>query len=234
MATRPDAAHRGLALLGLALALILAGCAPDESAPPTPTKTPPPDATALPRVVMPTQDALAATALTPTDMLLGFEPDAENTGPLTLPDLIAVSSAETGAFLQSVPDTYGYRSAFTRATSLDELAIVRDWVLVFPGEAEAARFMQLHPSVLASEREFAAVPQMPAYGDESAGYRAVSDNSNIAPGFAAVQLERYDVIIRRGNLVAVLFAVTPNGRADLVQLEVWARLLDARLGVLIA
>lgn len=218
----------------LSLGLVMAGCGPDALPPPTPTKTPQAATVTVPAVVTPAQETLAANALGAADMLPGFEPDPDNTGPLAVADLIAASSPTTGAFLGSLPQVYGYGSAFTRTTSLDQLAIVRDWLLVFPGEAEASQYMQLHPTLLASEREFSAVSLMPVYGDESAGYRAVSDSASLAPGFEAVQLERYDVLIRRGNLVAVLFAVTPDGRADLAQFEIWARLLDARLGVLVA
>ena len=202
------------------LALLALGACASEGPSPTPTKTPGPEPT--PAGVFPLVDDLAGVVLDADDLQPGFSPDPEFTGALT-PDLIAESSSsETGAYLQSLDNIYGYQSAFNRLTSLADLAVVRDWVIVFGEAGQASEFLRLHPTLIEGEQDFQSVP-FPALGEESAAYRATSSNEE------GVQVDRHDLVMRRRNVAAVLFVVTAAGYADLVEIENYARRLDAHL-----
>ena len=215
---------RRILLCGL-VGVALAGCAVSDELPPTPTKTPAPgtqSVTVTPGVVFPSLDVLEQVGLQAGDLEPGFEPDVDFSGALTIDVLSEAASAETVLFLSGLDNVYGYRSASIRTDSLNNLAVVRSWVIVFGDTQQASVFFQLHPTIISNESGFQELG-WPPLGDESAAYRALSSDEEV------VVLERHDVIIRRQNMVAVIFTVAPVGMTDLDLLDGYARLLDSRL-----
>ena len=212
---------RHFLILGVTV-IALAACTPDNGAPPTPTKTPAAQLTPTSTIVYPSLDEVRQSTLHVEDLLSGFSSDPEFTGPLTADILIERSSAETGAYLQELDNIYGYQSGFIRSGSRDEFAAIRNWVIVFRDSAQASRFMTLHPTIIAGEQGFQSVA-MPAFGEESAVYRATS------PAEEGARPERHDVLMRHKNIVAVITLVKLLGYTDLAELELYARTLDSRL-----
>lgn len=209
---------------GLLVACVcLAACTPDGAPPPTPTKTPGPPPTAA--VSFPSVDTLAEVALRQADVGDAFEVDAEFNGPLTRDLLAQASSPQTAAFVGDVDEVYGYRSAYIRAESVDDLTAVRCWLVVFTSADAAREFARLHPTLVADQQDFTPI-DFPAFGEESAAYRATSTESGVVP------LDRHDLVFRRRNVVAVLFMVTASGLADLDAFEGYAAAIDGRLRAL--
>lgn len=213
----------------VAAALALAACTPESTPEPTPTKTPEPSPTAVtpaPEALLPSLDTLPGVALQQADLAGGFTPNPDNTGPLT-PEIIAEnSSAVTAEFVLRLDDLYGYQTAFVRAESVETFAAVISWVVVFGNAEQASAFLELHPTLIAGEAGFRTL-EMPAFGEESAAYAATSSSAE-----SVVPLDRHDVVMRVGNLAAVLTVVTASGLGDVDEIEEYAGLLADRLGTL--